>query len=89
MAGPKTFRCEILTPEATLLAAEAESVVFPAADGLVGVLPRRAPLAAVVGKGQVTVRSAQGESRFQVKGGVAHMQGNTLTILAEECTKQQ
>ena len=85
MDEARTFRCEIFTGEATVLITEAEAVRLPATDGLIGVLPRRAPLAAALGKGEMTVRTPQGTVQYKIKGGVAHMRDNVLTILAEEC----
>ena len=81
----KTFKCALLTGEAVVLSVDAESVIFPAPDGLVGVLPERAPLASVLGKGPVVIRSSDKTYHYSISGGVAHMRGQTLTLLADEC----
>ena len=63
MAGryQKRFELEVLTPEGRACFTEAVSVVFPASDGLVGVLGRRGPMVALMGAGPLTVQQADGE----------------------------
>ena len=48
------------------------AVVVPAYDGLLGILPRHAPMLALLGKGELRVRLKDGaERRFRVSGGFA------------------
>lgn len=79
-----TFETAVVTPERTILEAEATSVVLPAYDGELGVLAHRAPMLARLGAGALRVELADGgdESWF-VDGGFAQMVGNRLTILTE------
>lgn len=83
----RPFRCEILTPEGHRERLEALSVVFPASDGMVGVLGGRAPLVTTVGAGGLTVEPtghAKPVSYF-VAGGFARMCDDVLTVLTEDC----
>ena len=83
----KPFRCDILTPAGAVESAEVLSAVFPASDGMVGVLGGRAPLAAHVGTGRLSFQETSGRQReFFIAGGFAQMSDDVLTILAEECT---
>ena len=83
----KSFRCEILTPQGQSISAEAFSAVFPASDGMVGVLGGRAPLAVKIGAGALTVEEIEGgRLEFFIAGGFARMNEDVLTVLAEECT---
>jgi F-type H+-transporting ATPase subunit epsilon len=80
------FVCRILTLQGRALETEAVSVVFPAADGLAGVLARCGPIAAALGAGPLTVVKPGGEKlEFFVAGGFAHVRDDVATILAEEC----
>ena len=45
MADEKTFQCRLMTGQEVVLDQQAESVVLPARDGLVGILAHHAPLA--------------------------------------------
>ena len=85
MADEKQFRCRLLTGQEIVLETEAASVVFPAADGQIGVLTRRAPLMAALGRGVIEIRSPQQQHRYALAGGVAHMADNVLTLIAERC----
>ena len=82
----KPFPLEVLTPEGRLRAAEVVSVVFPASDGLVGVLGGHGPLLTLMGAGPLTIEELQGRTHeYYVAGGFAHVRDGALTILAEEC----
>ena len=81
-----SFRCQVLTLQGTALACEAVSVVYPALDGLAGVLGRAGPVTAVLGAGPLAVRKAGGERvAFFVAGGFARIRDDVATILADEC----
>jgi F-type H+-transporting ATPase subunit epsilon len=80
------FRCRVQTLQGTALACEAVSVVYPALDGLAGVLRRAGPATAVLGAGALTVRKPGGERvEFFVSGGFARIRDDVATILADEC----
>lgn len=85
----KTFRCQLVTPNAKLLDDEVTYANVPAWDGLFGVLPGRAPLLAQLGLGELTVRFPDGagkggERSYVIDGGFVKMAGDTLTVLAEQ-----
>jgi len=80
----KSFNCRLITPEARLTDAEATYVSVPAYDGLMGILPRRAPFVAKLGMGELVIRHAEGGDRsYLLDGGFGQMSGDSLTILAE------
>jgi len=79
-----SFNCRLITPEARLTDAEATYVSVPAYDGLMGILPRRAPFVAKLGLGELTIRHSEGGDRtYLLDGGFGQMSGDSLTILAE------
>lgn len=76
---------EVVSPEAILYQDRAGSVVVPAYDGLIGILPGHAPLLALLGKGTLTIRGAKGGDRkFSVGGGFVQVRSNTVRVVAEE-----
>jgi F-type H+-transporting ATPase subunit epsilon len=87
MARNDTFHCSVITPERAVLEADATSVVFPAHDGEVGILPNRAPLLFKMGAGELRVESPQGSQILFVDGGFAQMVENRLTLLTEVARK--
>ncbi|HYE60513.1 MAG TPA: F0F1 ATP synthase subunit epsilon [Phycisphaerales bacterium] len=85
----KSFRCKLVTPTAALVDDQVKYVSIPAWDGLMGILPGRAPILARLGLGELRIDFAdsdkgQGGSRaFLVEDGFVKMAGDELTILAE------
>lgn len=81
----KTFRCTVVTPEGKALEVDAVSVVFPAYDGSVGILPDHAPLLTQLGIGLLRVTAAGGAKHaLYVDGGFAQVVDNRLTLLTEQ-----
>ena len=86
----RKFSFDVLTLEGVKARTDAVSVVFPAVDGMVGVLGGRAPLIAAVGNGRLTVQDTQGQrTEYFLAGGVAHVRQDAMTILADECQPLQ
>ncbi len=74
----------VVSPEELLFEGAAASVVAPAWDGKVGVLPGHAPMIALLGSGELSIDLPSGGSeRFYVAGGVLKVEGRELTILTE------
>ena len=78
------MRVVVVTPERALYEGEATSVVVPAYDGLVGILPRHAPFLALLGTGELVVRADDGEHRFRVAGGFVQVVDNVVRVVAEK-----
>jgi F-type H+-transporting ATPase subunit epsilon len=72
----------ILTPDKTLFSGEATFVGLPGSDGSLGILDRHAALITTLKEGEVLVRGAQGEEKFNVSGGTVEVLNNVVTILA-------
>jgi len=72
----------VISPEQAVFDGEAESVVAPAYDGLVGILPRHAPFMTLLGKGILKVRSGGAENRFQVDGGFLQVARDRVRVVA-------
>ncbi|MFG0326100.1 MAG: FoF1 ATP synthase subunit delta/epsilon [Phycisphaerales bacterium JB037] len=85
-----SFRCRVVTPTEKLLDAQATYASIPAWDGLMGVLPGRAPIVAKLGLGELIVefpaeQGAPGGRRgFFIDGGFLRMGAEELTIIAED-----
>ncbi len=74
----------VVSPETLLFEGAASSVVAPAWDGKVGILPRHAPMIALLGSGELAIDLLGGGSEtFFVAAGVLKVEGSELTILTE------
>jgi F-type H+-transporting ATPase subunit epsilon len=77
------MRVTVISPEQAVFDGDAESVIAPAYDGLVGILPRHAPFMTLLGKGTLKVRSGGTENRFQVAGGFLQVAKDRVRIVAD------
>jgi F0F1-type ATP synthase epsilon subunit len=94
----KTFHCALIDPTGKLLDCRSPSVVFPAHDGLIGVLYDHVPMLCRLGLGimKVTVTSAdqykgpsQTDVRFFVDGGFALVASNSVMVIAYDALALQ
>lgn len=81
-----TLRYEIVSPERLLKDAQAAMVVVPGADGDFAVLPQHAPMMSTIRPGVIEVYEDDTGSpeKLFLKGGLAQVSPDGLTILAEE-----
>ncbi len=84
MASPDTFHCTVITPERKVLECDAKFVAFPAHDGEIGILTRRAPLVCKLGIGAMRIETADHKQEMFIDGGFAQVLDNRLTILTEQ-----
>ena len=74
----------LVSPEAEVFRGEASSVVAPAWDGMVGILPGHAAFITLLGNGEMAIDIPGGGSeKFFVAGGVLKVEGDELTALVE------
>ena len=78
-----SFSLEVITPEKVLIRQDAASIVLPAGNGSLGILPGHAPLIAKVGIGILKVRdSGKKEKLVFVNDGFIMVSLEGVTILA-------
>ncbi|MDE1976343.1 MAG: ATP synthase F1 subunit epsilon [Elusimicrobia bacterium] len=79
----KTIAVEIVSPERTVSKVEAESVVVPAWDGEMGILPGHEPYLAQLRHGEVRLKTPAGVSAFAVAGGFAEVSPARVRLFVE------
>ena len=73
----------VISAERSVFDGDADAVVAPAFDGLVGILPRHAPFMTLLGEGIVKIRQSGGKlTRLQVMGGFLQVASNVVRIEA-------
>ena len=79
------IRCEIVSQDRLVYQGDAEMVLIPGADGIMGVLPKHASVLTTLKFGIITVKEGkeQEDLHFTVAGGVAEVQPDLVTILAD------
>ena len=78
-----TIRCEIVSQDRTVFTGDVDIVVLPGSAGEMGVLPKHAPVLTTLKYGIVKVRKDGKEDLFTVAGGVAEVQPDIVTVLAD------
>ena len=77
------IRCEIVSQDKKLYEGDVDIVVLPGTGGIMGILPNHAPLLTTLNFGVVQVRVGDEEENFSVAGGVAEIQPDLVTVLAD------
>lgn len=80
------MRVSVISAERSVFDGEADSVVAPAYDGLVGILPRHAPFMTLLGKGIVTIRRSGGAKKVEVSGGFLQVASDVVRVVARSAS---
>ena len=73
----------VISAERSVFDGDADAVVAPAFDGLVGILPRHAPFMTLLGEGTVKIRQSGGQTtELAVAGGFLQVASNVVRIVA-------
>jgi F-type H+-transporting ATPase subunit epsilon len=78
-----TIRCEIVSQDRTVFQGDVDIVVLPGVAGEMGILPHHAPVLTILKYGVVKIRRQGKEELFSVAGGMAEVQPEIVTILAD------
>ena len=78
-----TIRCEIVSQDRTVFQGDVDIVVLPGAAGEMGILPHHAPVLAILKYGVIKIRREGKEDLFTVAGGMAEVQPDIVTVLAD------
>ena len=81
------LKVSVISPERTLFEGSVESVVAPAFDGEVGILPGHAPMMTLLGKGTLRLGGDGTSGRFQVEGGFLQVVDDAVRVVTERATQ--
>lgn len=77
------IHCEIVSQDRIVYRGDPDIVVLPGGEGMMGILPNHTPLLTVLQFGIITVRTKNQEEYFTVAGGIAEVQPDQVTVLAD------
>lgn len=80
------MRVSVISAERSVFDGEADAVVAPAYDGLVGILPRHAPFVTLLGRGIVKIRRSGQTANVQVAGGFLQVAADIVRIVAKSAS---
>jgi F-type H+-transporting ATPase subunit epsilon len=79
------LKVSVISPEKVVFEGDAESVVAPAFDGMVGILTGHAPMMTLLGTGQLRLSGAS-DHRFDVSGGFLQIVDNHVRVVTESAS---
>ena len=77
------LKVSVISPERVLFEGEAESVIAPAFDGEVGILPQHAPMMTLLGRGELRLGHDGSAGRFHVEGGFLQVLNDSVRVVTE------
>src|SRR5574338_609427 len=83
-----TIRCEIVSQDRTVFQGDVDIVILPGVAGEMGVLPHHAPTLTILRYGVIKIRRQGKEELFAVAGGMAEVQPEVVTVLADAAEKR-
>jgi F-type H+-transporting ATPase subunit epsilon len=75
------LKCVVVTPEQTVLEAEAEFVALPLYDGEIGIAPGRGAMIGRLGFGEMRLRRGGDVERWYVDGGFVQVSKDVISVL--------
>jgi F-type H+-transporting ATPase subunit epsilon len=76
------MQLEILTPDKSLFSGEVEMVTFPGTNGQFQILNNHAALVSSLAAGTINIKTAHGEEKVTIGGGVVEVLNNKIIVLA-------
>lgn len=77
------IKCEIVSQDRMVYSGMVDMVVLPGVEGVMGILPNHSPVLTTLSYGIITVVTPSERDYFTVAGGVAEVQPDQVTILAD------
>ncbi|MFX0542498.1 F0F1 ATP synthase subunit epsilon [Roseovarius sp. S4756] len=79
-----TVQFDLVSPERLLTSVQAREVQIPGAEGDLTAMADHSPLITTLRPGIVRVTSSEGEQEYAVTGGFAEINGDSVSVLAEQ-----
>lgn len=84
-----SLKLDVVTPDRTLLSEDITSLIVPAVEGYLGVLPNHAPMIVGLVPGSVKY-SLEGKVKYlSISGGFMEIGANKVTLLADTAEKPE
>ncbi len=84
-----TIQLDIVTAERALVSEPVDYVSAPGIGGVIGILPRHAPLLTALAPGELRYKKGNEEYSFAIGGGFMEVRPDHVTILADTAEKAE
>ena len=89
MATRLSLHVEVITQDRNVYSGEAEMVVAPGSEGVLGILPRHASLLTTLQVGDLRIKHDGDEDAIFVAGGFLEVSHNVVTVLADAAERAE
>jgi F-type H+-transporting ATPase subunit epsilon len=89
MSTRPTLHVEVVTQDRNVYSGEADMVVAPGSEGVLGILPRHAPLLTLLKVGELRIKHDNDEAAIFVAGGFMEVYHNVVTVLADAAERAE
>ena len=79
----------VISPERVLFEGTVDSLVAPAYDGEVGILPKHAPMMTLLGKGELRLGQGGSAGRFRVEGVFLQVLNDSVRVVTETAVESK
>lgn len=84
------LRVEVITAERLVYEADdVDMVVAPGAEGMLGILPRHAPLISLLSMGEMRIKKGGAEQSLAIFGGFLEVANNVVRVLADTAERAE
>ena len=80
---------EIVTAERSVLQDTADMVIAPSVEGVVGILPRHAPMVALLKPGELRLKKGAEELHIAIAGGIMQVEAQRVVVLADAAERAE
>lgn len=80
---------EVVAAEKIVFSGDADMVVAPGVEGVLGILPKHAPLLTMLNPGAVRIKQGDGEIVMAVSGGFLEVNHDRVDILADSAERAE
>lgn len=80
---------EVITPEKQVFVDDVDTVIIPATEGDVGILPGHIPLFTMIRSGEIMIRKNNSQFFLAVTGGFLEVLNNNVNVLADYAVRAE
>jgi len=81
---PTSLKLKVITPPQMLVDEDVQEVSIPSLDGYLGIFPGHRPLFVALGRGRLTYKHSQKETKLIVQGGYAEILPDRVLVFTEK-----
>jgi len=83
-----SLKISIIAKDKIAYKGEAEAVFVPTQTGIIEILPEHMQLVSALAKGEIIVKTVEGEKKFKITGGILEVRSKSNVIILADLEKE-